>query len=204
METRADIKSFLNYFLLKKCQMLKKVWKFLWYEDSVLSWIVSIILAFLIVKFIIYPGLGLVLGTGYPVVAVVSSSMHHEGNFNEWYDKKGEWYNRYDYTKEQIKEWSFSNGFNKGDIMVLKGAKNIEIGDVIVFNGNSNNPIIHRVVFIGDNYYQTKGDNNMDSFQQLGETNIKKEQIIGKAVLRIPFLGYIKILFTDIIGGIVK
>ena len=44
----------------------------------------------------------------------------------------------------------------------------------------------------------------MDSFQQLGETNIKKEQIIGKAVLRIPFLGYIKILFTDIIGGIVK
>jgi len=184
--------------------MLKKIWKFLWYDDSVLSWIVSIILAFLIVKFIIYPGLGLVLGTGYPVVAVVSSSMHHESNFNEWYNKKGEWYNRYDYTKEQIKEWSFSNGFNKGDIMVLKGAKNIEIGDVIVFNGNSNNPIIHRVVFIGDNYYQTKGDNNMDSFQQLGETNIKKEQIIGKAVLRIPFLGYIKILFTDIIGGIVK
>ena len=184
--------------------MLKKVWKFLWYDDSVLSWIVSIILAFLIVKFIIYPGLGLVLGTGYPVVAVVSSSMHHEGNFNEWYNEKGEWYNRYDYTKGQINEWSFSNGFNKGDIMVLKGAKNIEIGDVIVFNGNSNNPIIHRVVFIGNDYYQTKGDNNMDSFQQLGETNIKKEQIIGKAVLRIPFLGYIKILFTDIIGGIVK
>ena len=52
--------------------ILEKIWKFLWKDDSVWSWIVSIILAFLIVKFAIYPFLGLILGTGFPIVAVVS------------------------------------------------------------------------------------------------------------------------------------
>ncbi len=181
--------------------MLKKIWKFIWYDDSLLSWIVNILLAFLIVKFLIYPGLGFALGTTHPVVAVVSGSMHHDDGFDKWYDEKGDWYN---FSKEDMRKWSFSNGFNKGDIMILKKAKDIEIGDIIVFNGASSNPIIHRVVFIGEDYYQTKGDNNADSFGQLGEKNIKENQIVGKAIGRVPFLGYIKILFTEAIGGIIK
>lgn len=181
--------------------MLRKLWKFIWYDDSILSWIVNILLAFLIVKFLLYPGLGLVLGTDFPVVAVVSGSMHHEGNFDQWYDERGGWYNL---SRNEIKKWPFSSGFNKGDIMILKKASNINIGDVIVFRGNSNNPIIHRVVFVGKDFYQTKGDNNADSFNQLGETNIKENQIIGKAFGRIPFLGYVKILFSGVMGGIVK
>lgn len=184
--------------------MLKKIWKFIWHDDSILSWIVNIILAFLIVKFLIYPGLGLALGTTHPVVAVVSSSMHHNGNFDQWYDEKGEWYNKFNYSKEQMKEWSFHNGFNKGDIMILKKAKDIKIGDIIVFSGNSNNPIIHRVVFIGEGYYQTKGDNNADSFNQLGEINIKSEQVIGKAIGKVPLLGYVKIIFSEVTGGMLK
>ena len=56
---------------------LRKVWKFIWEDDSALSWIVNVILAFVIVKFLIYPGLGLVLHTTHPVVAVVSGSMDH-------------------------------------------------------------------------------------------------------------------------------
>ncbi|MBS3135012.1 hypothetical protein J4406_01400 [Candidatus Woesearchaeota archaeon] len=181
--------------------MLKKIWRFIWYDDSLLSWIVNILLAFLIVKFLVYPGLGLMLGTTHPVVAVVSGSMHHDGDFERWYQERGSWYN---FSKEEIKEWPFSNGFNRGDIMILKKAKNIRIGDIIVFYGNSNNPIIHRVVFIGDDYYQTKGDNNFDSFSQLGEMNIKKEKIIGEAIGRVPLLGYVKILFSEVLGGIIK
>lgn len=184
--------------------MLRKIWKFIWYNDSILSWIVNIILAFLIVKFLIYPGLGLVLGTTYPVVAVVSSSMHHNGDFEQWYDERGEWYDKFNYSKEQMEKWPFHSGFNKGDIMILKKAKDIKIGEIIVFKGNSNNPIIHRVVFIGDNYYQTKGDNNLDSFSQLGETNIKDEQIVGRAIGKVPLLGYVKILFNEVVGGIIK
>lgn len=37
----------------------QKIWYFLWYEDSVASWLVSILVAFVLIKFIIYPGLGL-------------------------------------------------------------------------------------------------------------------------------------------------
>jgi len=181
--------------------MLKKVWKFIWHDDSILSWIVNVILALLIVKFLVYPGLGLVLGTSYPVVAVVSSSMHHNGNFDQWYDEKGDWYQ---FEKEDMRKWSFHNGFNKGDIMILKKAKNVKIGDVIVFYGNSNNPIIHRIVFVGENFYQTKGDNNIDSFEHLGEKHINSDKVIGKAIGRVPLLGYVKIVFSEIFGGKLK
>jgi signal peptidase I len=167
-------------------------------EDSVISWIVNIILAFLIVKFLIYPGLGLALGTGYPVVAVVSSSMHHNGNFDEWFTEKGEWYNL---DKEEIRKWIFSDGFNSGDIIFLKGANDIEVGDVIVFVGNSKNPIIHRIVEVHDDYYVTKGDNNDDSYIALGESHIEKNQIIGEAFGRVPILGYVKIIFSEVLGG---
>ncbi|MBR9703136.1 hypothetical protein GOV10_03810, partial [Candidatus Woesearchaeota archaeon] len=47
----------------------EKAWYFLWYEDSVLSWAASLLVAFLLIKFIIYPGLGLVFGTQFPIVA---------------------------------------------------------------------------------------------------------------------------------------
>ena len=66
--------------------IIKRLWNFIWKEDSLLSWVVNIILAFVIVKFIIYPGLGFILGTSYPVVAVVSGSMEHSGyNFDDWW-----------------------------------------------------------------------------------------------------------------------
>ena len=58
--------------------ILKKIWWFIWESDSIWSWIVNIILAFIIIKFLVYPGLGLLLQTSYPVVAVVSGSMEHK------------------------------------------------------------------------------------------------------------------------------
>ena len=64
----------------------KNVWKFIWEDDSIWSWMLNIILAFVLIKFIVYPGLGLLLGTSYPVVAVVSESMEHNEPFDEWWD----------------------------------------------------------------------------------------------------------------------
>ena len=61
---------------------LKKAWHFIWEDDSVLSWLVNIILAFVLIKFIVYPGLGFILQTTHPVVAVVSESMEHGMNRN--------------------------------------------------------------------------------------------------------------------------
>ena len=48
-----------------------KVWWFLWEDDSVWSWLANIVLAFVLIKFIVYPGLGLALQTSHPIVAVV-------------------------------------------------------------------------------------------------------------------------------------
>lgn len=191
-------------FMKKK---LKEVWRFLWKSDSILSWVVSFILAFIIVKFLIYPGLGLIMGTGYPIVAVVSSSMeHHNGlsddeltGFAAWWEENKEWYENKNIDIEEFEDFSFKNGFNKGDIMVLVGKppQSINIGDILVFESNLDNPVIHRVVDKweedGKYYFQTKGDNNGDSGQGLDELKISEDRLIGKAVLRVPYLGWLKI-----------
>lgn len=185
--------------------LLKKVWHFIWVEDSIASWIVNVILAFLIVKFIIYPLLGLMLSTSYPVVAVVSGSMEHNGlGFEQWWEENGAWYERRNLTKEEFSEYSFDNGFNKGDIIVLRGidAENIKRGNVIVYSTNRYKyPIIHRVVKKEETnshfVIETKGDNNI----QKDPEKVTEEKLIGKAIFRIPILGWIKIIFTWIVGG---
>ncbi|MCH8085787.1 MAG: signal peptidase I [Thaumarchaeota archaeon] len=126
-------------------------------------------------------------------------------DFEAWWEENKEWYMENGINKEDFETSSFRNGFNKGDIMVLVGkdAENIEVGNVIVFRSSKRDPIIHRVVkkFEDDKgiYFQTKGDNNEDSIKNdaLDETNIREDVIIGKAVLRVPFLGYIKIGFVE-------
>ncbi len=192
-------------------EILKKTWWFIWESDSWWSWPVNLLLAFILIKFIVYPGLGFIFGTAFPVVAVVSGSMEHDGSFSDWWLSSAycsascsqeDWYAGYGITEEQFKEFSFKNGFNKGDIMVLKGVepKNIKIGDVLVFqSAYGNEPIIHRVVAIfGDEttgfVYQTKGDHNGDSGNI--DKEIQQDAVYGKAIFRIPFLGWIKIAFV--------
>jgi signal peptidase I len=185
----------------------KRVWHFIWEDNSVWSWLVNVIIAFILVKYLIYPGFGLLLGTKFPVVAVVSSSMEHNNlGFEEWWGKNKQWYEGNEISKDRFKEFYFVNGFNKGDIMVLKGVKaeDIEIGDVIVYDNKRNNaPIIHRAVNKSEDegyVIQTKGDNV--AFVQDFERNIKEEQIFGKAVLRIPLLGWVKIMFSELVGEV--
>ncbi len=184
---------------------LKKVWHFIWVEDSISSWIVNVILAFLLVKFVIYPLLGLMLGTSYPVVAVVSGSMeHHMLNFDDWWSQHSAWYENAGLSKDTLYNAKFKNGFNKGDIIVLKGLRpeKVKKGDVIVYSTTRYKyPIIHRVVnIINDNNsinFETKGDNNPVKDPE----TVQSSKMLGKAIFRIPLLGWIKIIFTKIIGG---
>lgn len=189
--------------------MFKKIWKFIWHDDSLLSWIVNILLAFILVKFIIYPGLAFLLGTSHPVVAVVSCSMEHNTNlgecnldhldFDNWWNLQDNLYSQLQISKEEFSDYRFSNGFNKGDLMILTRVKEIKNGDVIVFYGSSNEPIIHRVV-LSNEVYQTKGDNNPGSRND--EMKITNDRIIGKALIRIPYLGWLKVWFNDLLLSI--
>jgi len=186
---------------------LKKIWHFIWEEDSWLSWVVNIILAFIIIKFLLYPGLGLILSTSHPIVAVVSSSMEHDAGFDEWWQENEAFYSNFNITQQEFSEFSFKNGFNKGDIMFLggKSPEKIVAGDIIVYRSRRPDPIIHRVIDKwqenGDYYFQTKGDNNAAQIKtnDLDETKVAQGQIIGRALSRIPLLGYIKIGFVGVI-----
>jgi hypothetical protein len=200
---------------------------FIWYEDSVLSWLANIVLAFLIIKFIFYPLIGLLFGTNIPVVAVLSCSMQHDftdcgtnsldklcgiaGSGNVDYDRYwlfcGDFYEKIGIDQNKFKEFPMSSGFNKGDIILLKGTEisDLEIGDIIVFNSlDRRYPIIHRIISIDEDndFVQTKGDHNIDQIVDTGlnEKNIKESDILGKAFLRVPFLGYVKIWFSQLVS----
>jgi signal peptidase I len=200
--------------------LLKKFWKFIWNDDSWQSWLVSLILAFVLIRFVFYPLIGLIMGTSMPIVAVISSSMEHEGdNWQEMdaYCSRGsciqeEWYLEKRITPAEFEEFPFSGGFNKGDIMIIVGKKveNIDVGDVIVFEAGKNYPIIHRVVAIkeidGNYFFETKGDNNPSQIvtAELDERNIPDDNIKGVAAVKIPYLGYIKIFATELVLGTAK
>ncbi len=218
-----------------RVQNLQKTWYgkvvyFLWYEDSILSWVANIVVAFIFIKFIFYPLLALVFATKLPVVAVVSCSMEHRFtncgeerlmdnlcgvpgsgsvDHESFWQFCGDFYDDKNITKDQFETFPLSSGFNKGDIIFLRGIsiENLKIGDTIVFSANQKAyPIIHRVVcidYINNEYLvQTKGDHNKAQISDvyLNELEIKESQILGKATLRVPFLGYIKIWFTDLIN----
>jgi len=181
-------------------ESIKKFWGFL-KEDSWQSWIVSIILIIILIKFIIFPALSLVTGTALPLVVVESCSMYHPSDFNSYWTAHGAWYEAHNISKADFESYGFNNGINKGDIILVTGYSKIKEGDIIIFNANSNSimyPIIHRVVSL--NPIETKGDNNnIPGAEQISgiETNIKQNQIIGKSIIRIPYLGWIKLIFFE-------
>ncbi|MBU3941642.1 MAG: signal peptidase I [Nanoarchaeota archaeon] len=202
----------------------KKVWRFIWEDNSIWSWIVNIILAFILIKYIVYPGLGLALGTSYPIVAVVSNSMEHNSlDFDDWWQNSEEYYSSIGIAKNSFENFPLKNGFNKGDIMILwrANSNNIKRGDVIVFISARTNPkpdpIIHRVIIIeekdGSIIYQTKGDNHITNRRQINgcfqdgciyESDIQQSQILGKTLFKVPYLGYIKIWFVDLLNLFIK
>jgi signal peptidase I len=189
--------------------ILKKIWNFLWNEDSWLSWIAFIIVAFVVIKFIFFPLISFATGTSLPIVIVESCSMYHGENFDNWWQNNGGWYEERGITKEQFQSFYLTNGFAKGDIFFVTGVKkeNIQLGNVIIFtSGNQNRPIIHRIV--GLDPLETKGDHNSGQLslemsesvnpERIDETNISQNQIIGKvAGFKIPYLGWIKLIFFE-------
>ena len=218
----------------------RSFWNWLWKSESIWSYIVFLILIFIIVKFIFLPGLSLAFGmglSGLPLAIVESSSMEHYAlgycigydsrtyeclrkssdyeicgekldnfqgfNLNEYWQTCGTWYeDNFNISREQFSEFKLKNGFRKGDLMVIMNKGPIKVGDVIVFNAGKATPLIHRVVSLEP--LQTKGDHNSEqltsanNIYKLDETEINKNQVIGTAVLRIPYIGWVKLFFVEL------
>ena len=87
--------------------------------------------------------------------------------------------------------------------MILTRSGEIKKGDVIVFWGSVSEPIIHRVVRVSNGTYQTKGDNGeTNKFSRFDEKEITLDKIVGKAVIRVPYLGWAKLAFVELINKI--
>ncbi len=170
------------------------------------GWIGNIVYVFLgfLLAYSINLGLGFAFNTQTPVVSVVSGSMEHTaesgiicGKFvgtyspDSYWDVCGSWYEANNISKSEFSKFPFSNGFNKGDILFVMNSENISIGDVIVFDAPGYKyPIIHRVVFIDkDGNIYTKGDHNPAP----DRWKITRDKVYGKAVLMVPYLGWVKI-----------
>jgi signal peptidase I len=121
----------------------------------------------------------------------------------EYWQTCGSWYEEKNISKEQFSTFKFSNGFRKGDIIIIFGKKlnEIKIGDVLIFQSKQPTPIIHRIISLSP--LQTKGDHNGEQIgitpdpRGIDETNIKENQIIGVAVGKIPYLGLVKIFAIE-------
>jgi len=195
---------------------LKKKW-----DKYTEGWFGNIIYLFL--GFVIAYGFNLFLGytlnTNTPVVAVFSCSMEHNDynswfcglassevcgknidgynpmNFEDYWKICGNWYESQNISNEEFKSFSFNDGLEVGDMVVVLNTEKFNVGDIIVFDTDIRKyPIIHRIYAINGNTFLTKGDNNAapDSFS--------KNKINGKAILKIPLLGWVKILFTEVTG----
>ena len=135
----------------------------------------------LLAAYTINTGLAFALDTPKPVMAVVSGSMEPT--------------------------------FHKGDLIVSKGVppETLEVGDVIVYENPARRiDVVHRIVDKEERgqhiYFYTKGDNNVTNPEWDQKSGlappIMDEWVRGKVVLRIPKLGWFKVMLTEILGVI--
>lgn len=92
---------------------------------------------------------------------------------------------------------SMRDTLSRGDIVIIKkGNNNLKVGDIIEFHSD-NMLIVHRIVEIDNKnnniFYSTKGDNNEYKDISL----LTKENIKGKVIFNIKYLGYPTIFFQE-------
>ncbi|MCK5474635.1 MAG: signal peptidase I [Candidatus Aenigmarchaeota archaeon] len=142
-------------------------------KNELLTDILYVFLGFL-VMYAFYTGIGFALGTPNPVVTVVSGSMLPT--------------------------------LERGDILVLKGISSedeLEYGRekgtiLIYYHPNMNKLIVHRLYQKNpDGTYKTWGDNN----PMADPWSVEHEWFRGRMILRIPYLGYPKILLSEFLRG---
>lgn len=62
----------------------------------------------------------------------------------------------------------------------------LEVGDIIAFQKGPMQ-VAHRIVSIQEESYQTKGDANRSPDPGV----VRKEQVIGKVLFHVPYIGYV-------------
>jgi signal peptidase I len=162
----------------------------IWENEYVKTAIMVILLVAVVFGF--WYGSQLVLNTQYPALAVASGSMCKAEHMN-------------------CDGWShpFSRTLHVGDLIIIQGVDPKEIkaapepyGDIIVFHQPSayDELIVHRAIanhtIDGEICFTTQGDAN--SGPDYG--TVQGDQVVGKVILRIPWIGHISLFLHDSSG----
>jgi signal peptidase I len=165
-------------------QRLRQLWKNEYFQTAIM------ILLIVIVVFGFWFGLRLALNTDYPMLAVASGSMCT-------------------LEPNQCDGWShpFARTLHTGDLIIIQGVNASDIhpgpypnGDIVVFrlSSQSDQLIVHRAIaettVDGKISFVTQGDAN--SAPGPGSPT-PAENVIGKVVLRIPWIGHLALLMRD-------
>lgn len=94
---------------------------------------------------------------------------------------------------------SMNPTFQRGDLLLIRGVSSptdISENDILVFEyPNLEDPVAHRVIEIrnigGELRFITHGDNNPPNATEM----VHPENVLGKVVYSIPYLGYPSIIF---------
>ena len=167
----------------------KKLWKNEYFQTAIV-----IALLFLIVTAFWY-GPQIILRTSVPVAVVPSGSMCIP------------------YGRE-CDGWThpFDRTLHVGDIIVIQGVdpKDLNVGDIIIFRRPDDQSvlIVHRIVAkqeIDDElYFTTKGDGNSmkDFWSGSPEGAVSGDMIVGKLLMRIPWIGHIPLFLNQVAKGL--
>lgn len=181
---------------------LKELWKNEYVQTAVVIGLIALAV------FGVWYGSQLVLNTQYPALAVVSGSMCIPQN-------------------DRCDGWShpFSRTLHIGDLIIVQGVTPEDLNsdypnsDIIVFH-KPNNPdelIVHRIVDeekrSGLLYFYTKGDGNgihkwpskpsvaeYDPWETDGVDGVREDLVVGKVVMRIPWLGHVVLFMRNSVG----
>jgi signal peptidase len=88
-----------------------------------------------------------------------------------------------------------------GSIIAIKPVdpNKLQINDIICFENSPNKPwITHRIINITQEGFITKGDANPEEDRE----TVNKENVIGKVVLTIPYIGYLSYFVHTPLGFI--
>jgi len=172
---------------------LKRLWKNEYFKTAIM------IILIIVIVFGFWYGFQLVQNTQYPALAVASGSMCTlPGPYCDG------WTHPFEHT------------LHVGDLIIVQGVNPAEVraeypdGDIIVFRrpGSLDELIVHRAIenaTVGDKiYFRTKGDGNdtPDSYSGEGTWKgmISEDLVIGKVVLRVPWIGHIALFMRNSYG----
>jgi len=179
---------------------IRQMWKSEYFKTAVaIALIIAVILGFLL-------GLQAVLHTSDPALTVESGSMCIP----------------YDASDNFVLSLMhpFDRTLSIGDIILVQGVNPKDLktdypnSDIIVFHepGDPNVLIVHRIIGVsqykGVLYFQTKGDGNgnfwpqkptsgLDPWDYNHPPGVPESDVVGKVVMRIPWLGWVTLFMRD-------